>query len=100
MTGAGKTTTTLIMSLNKKYIQVIDDYQSNADYSVNHAKELVKAFGDEVPFPSKEELSALISEIREECRYNQSDYISEEFLAYQAILLHLTRGIGIGTYTP
>lgn len=88
------------MSVNQKYIQVIEDYQANADYSVNHAKELVKAFGDEVPFPSEEELSALILEIKEECRIKLSDYISEEFLAYQAILLHLTRGIGIGTYTP
>lgn len=87
------------MSVNQKYIQVIDDYQANADFSVNQAKEIVEAFGGEVPFPNEEELSALVQEIKDECHTKLRDYISDEFLVYQAILLHLTRGIGVGTYT-
>tara|TARA_R110000751_G_scaffold29784_4_gene76696 strand:+ start:3908 stop:4174 length:267 start_codon:yes stop_codon:yes gene_type:complete len=87
------------MSINNKYIEVIQNYQKNADYSTEQAKELVQAFGNEVPFPSEEELNALITEVREECHRKLSEHISDEFLAYQAIILHLTRGIGIGTYT-
>lgn len=86
------------MSINNKYIKIIEDYQKNAKHSVKNAKELVQAFGNEVPFPSEEELNALILEVREECKNKLRDYISEEFLAYQAILLHISRGIGIGTY--
>tara|TARA_X000001388_G_scaffold11020_1_gene6758 strand:+ start:1948 stop:2214 length:267 start_codon:yes stop_codon:yes gene_type:complete len=87
------------MSINNKYIEVIEKYQANADYSTTQAKELVEAFGNEVPFPSEEEFEALITEVREECHRKLSEHISDEFLAYQAIILHLTRGIGIGTYT-
>lgn len=88
------------MSINQKYIQVIENYQANADFSVNQAREIVEAFGGEVPFPSEEELNALVQEIKDECHTKLRDYISDEFLVYQAILLHLTRGIGVGTYTP
>ena len=87
------------MSINQKYIQVIENYQANVDFSVNQAREIVEAFGGEVPFPSEEELSALVQEIKDECHTKLRDYISDEFLVYQAILLHLTRGIGVGTYT-
>ena len=86
------------MPMNNKYIKIIEDYQKNAKHSVNKAKELVQAFGNEVPFPSEEELNALILEVREECKNKLSDYISEEFLAYKAILLHISRSVGIGTY--
>lgn len=85
--------------LDNKYIKIIEDYQKNANHSVNNAKELVEAFGSEVPFPTEEELNALILEVREECKNKLSDYISEEFLAYKAIILHITRGVGIGTFS-
>ena len=42
------------MSINQKYIQVIEDYQANANFSVSQAREIVEAFGGEVPFPSEE----------------------------------------------
>lgn len=87
------------MSVNKsKYYEVIDRYKENAEYATRQAREIVKAFSNAVPFPDREELNALVEEIKGECNERLGDYVSEEFLEYQAIILHLNKNVGIGTY--
>jgi hypothetical protein len=75
-----------------KYLDAIDMHQSEVLDSFRRAKELTKAFGDEVPYPSEkvfEEYKKQVRDtlIKEYKKYDQE--LGEKFIEYRALMQYL-----------
>lgn len=75
-----------------KYLDAIDMHQSEVLDSFRRAKELTKAFGDEVPYPSEkvfEEYKKQIRDtlIKEYKKYDQE--LGDKFIEYRALMQYL-----------
>jgi hypothetical protein len=71
-----------------KYLDKIDRHQTQVLSAISRSRELVKAFGDDIPYPSDEELEKYKNEVWENLK-NASPYdneIGHAFITYRALM--------------
>jgi len=75
-----------------KYLDAIDTHQSEITDSFNRAKELTKAFGDEIPYPSERVLETYKKSVRDTLikEYKPLDQeLGSKFIEYRALMQYL-----------
>jgi len=74
-----------------KYLDKVDNHQKKVFQAIQRSRELVKAFGDDVPYPSEEELEKYKDQVWSNLK-NASPYDSEigsDFIEYRALLQYI-----------